>query len=79
MFTPAAKRQYGYYVYPMLEVDRMVGRIEAKADRKKGTLTVDNIWWEPKVKATAARMKKLDAELQRMGRFVGCGDVVWRA
>lgn len=76
MFTPAAKRQYGYYVYPMLEGDRMVGRIEAKADRKQETITVHNIWWEPKVKATAARLKKLDAELERMGRFVGCGEVV---
>ncbi len=75
MFVPAAKRQYGYYVYPMLEGERFVGRIEAKADRKKGILSVENIWWEPGVKATKARVKKLDAELDRIARFVGveCG------
>jgi uncharacterized protein len=78
MFTPAAKRQYGYYVYPILEGERFVGRIEAKADRKKGTLSVDNIWWERGVKASHARQRKLDAELERIGRFVGARDVSWK-
>lgn len=78
MFTPAVKRQYGYYIYPMLEGDRMVGRIEAKADRKKGKIAVENVWWEPKVKATTARLKKLDAELERMGRFISARDVEWK-
>ncbi len=78
MFTPAAKRQYGYYVYPMLEGERFVGRIEAKADRKKGTLSIDNIWWEKGVKATNARRRKLEAELERIGRFVGAKDVDWK-
>ncbi len=77
MFTPAAKRQYGYYIYPMLEGDRMVGRIEAKADRKKGGIAIDNVWWEPKVKPTAARLKKLDSELDRMGRFIDAREIVW--
>ncbi len=78
MFTPAAKRQYGYYIYPMLEGDRFVGRIEVKADRKKGRLVVDNVWWEPGVKPTPARLRKLDAELERMGRFIDARDVRWR-
>ncbi len=78
MFVPAAKRQYGYYVYPMLEGDRFVGRIEAKADRKQGRIQVDNLWWEKGVKATPARLKKLDAELERMGRFVGARDLEWK-
>ena len=73
IFVPAAKRQYGYYVYPILEGDRFVGRIEVKADRKKGVLLVENLWWEKGVKATSARMKKLEAELERMARFVGVG------
>ncbi len=71
IFTPAAKRQYGYYVYPLLEGDRFVGRIEARADRKAGTLKLENVWWEPKVKETTARRAKLEAELERMARFVG--------
>ena len=75
IFVPAAKRQYGYYVYPILEGDRFVGRIEARADRKKGVLTVENLWWEKGVKQTSARVAKLEAELERMARFVGVDGV----
>lgn len=77
IFVPAAKRQYGYYVYPLLEGDRFVGRIEAKADRKAGVLSVENLWWEPGVKETAARRAKLDSELDRMSRFVDVRAVDW--
>ncbi len=79
IFVPAAKRQYGYYVYPLLEGERMVGRIEAKADRKQARITVENLWWEPGVKPTPARRKKLDAELDRIARFIGARDIEWNS
>jgi hypothetical protein len=78
IFVPAAKRQWGYYVYPLLEGDRFVGRIEVKADREKGELSVHNLWHEPGVKWTDARAARLDAELARMARFVGADEVVWQ-
>ena len=77
MFVPAAKRKWGYYVYPLLEGDRFVGRIEIKADRKAGILRVINLWKEPKIKWTPARLAKLDAELARMLRFVGLEQLIW--
>lgn len=77
MFVPAAKRRWGYYVYPLLEGDRMVGRIEVKADRKAGRLTVHNLWPEPGIKWTGPRASKLEAELARLGRFVDAPEVVW--
>ena len=77
MFVPAAKRQWGYYVYPLLEGDRFVGRIEVKADRKAGTLNVLKLWAEPRVKWTEARATKLEAELARLMRFVGLERVNW--
>jgi hypothetical protein len=77
MFVPAAKRKWGYYVYPLLEGDRFVGRIEIKADRKAGTLRVLKLWKEPKVKWTAARAVKLEAELARMLRFIGLEQLIW--
>lgn len=77
IFVPAAKRQYGYYIYPMLEGDRFIGRIEVRADRKQQTLNVENLWWEKGVKETDARLKKLKAELDRMARFVGVSEVVF--
>lgn len=71
VFVPEPKRQYGYYVFPLLEGDRLVGRIDMKADRKAGTLDVKRLWWEPKVRASAGRLEKLEAELARLAKFTG--------
>ncbi|MDD9922200.1 MAG: winged helix DNA-binding domain-containing protein [Boseongicola sp.] len=75
MFVPAAKRIWGYYVFPILEGDRFVGRIEVKADRKASILRVEKLWVEPRVQWTAKRNDKLKAELDRMRRFVGVEQV----
>ena len=50
MYVPAAKREYGYYVLPILHGDRLVGRIEPVFDRKTRELGVKGVWWEPGVK-----------------------------
>ncbi len=47
MYVPAAKREYGYYVLPILHGDRLVGRIEPVFDRKTRQLAVKGLWWEP--------------------------------
>ncbi|OUR78818.1 hypothetical protein A9Q83_06360 [Alphaproteobacteria bacterium 46_93_T64] len=77
IFVPAAKRKWGYYVYPLLEGDRFVGRIEVKADRKAGFLSVENLWQETGVRWTGGRQNKLDAELERLGRFIGVREIKW--
>ncbi|MCK5273535.1 MAG: winged helix DNA-binding domain-containing protein, partial [Alphaproteobacteria bacterium] len=71
VFVPAAKRTYGYYVFPLLEGDRLVGRIDMKCDRRDGVLRVTGLWLEPGIKPTAARRRALDAELDRQRRFAG--------
>jgi len=77
MFVPAAKRKWGYYVFPILEGDRFLGRIEAKADRKTGTLSVTNMWVEPRVIWTASRAGKLDKELARLAKLSECPKISW--
>lgn len=46
VYVPAAKRRWGYYVLPILFGDRIVGRIEPRIDRRKGTMRVIGLWWE---------------------------------
>lgn len=79
MFVPAAKRIWGYYVFPILEGHRFVGRIELKADRKNSVLTVINFWPEERIHWSASRHEKLVSELERMRRFVGVNRVTWIA
>ena len=46
LFTPPAKRRWGWYVLPMLFGDRLVGRIEPRIDRVGGKVEVLGLWWE---------------------------------
>lgn len=78
VFVPEPKRQYGYYVFPLLEGSRVIGRIDMKADRKAATLDVRRLWLEAGVKPSAGRLEKLDAELLRLARFTGVERVVYR-
>ncbi|RVG39212.1 DNA glycosylase AlkZ-like family protein, partial [Sinorhizobium meliloti] len=75
VFVPEPKREYGYYVFPLLEGDRMIGRIDMKADRKRGSLDVRRLWLERGVKPSSGRMEKLMAELDRIARFAGVEEV----
>ena len=75
IFVPAAKRQYGYYVFPLLEGDRFIGRIDMK--HVKGTLRVANIWLEAGVKRGKGRIAALEVELDRHRRFVGAERVTF--
>ena len=69
---PAAKRIWGYYVFPILEGDRLIGRMDAKAYRTESVLRVKAFWPEPGLKTSAARAARLEAEIARMARFADC-------
>ncbi|MVA25998.1 winged helix-turn-helix domain-containing protein [Agrobacterium vitis] len=77
VFVPEPKRQYGYYVFPLLENDRLIGRIDMKANRKAGTLDVKRLWLEPGIRPSTGRLEKLDQELTRLARFTGVEAVVY--
>ena len=53
MYVPKAKREYGYYVLPILRGDRIIGRIEPAFDRKAGVLEVKGVFAEPDAPAGA--------------------------
>jgi uncharacterized protein YcaQ len=77
IFVPAPKRRYGYYVFPILEGNRLIGRIDMKCLRDEGALVVNKIWLEPGFRFSKLRVKKLEAELDRYRRFTGCKRVIW--
>lgn len=60
IYTPAAKRVFGYYSLPILIDDRVVGRIDLKSDRQNRVLRVQSAWSEPDTPPdTAARTAEL--------------------
>jgi uncharacterized protein len=71
VFVPAPRRRYGYYVFPLLDGERLVGRIDMRADRTRGDLVVTALWPEPGCRFGAGRMQRLEAELERLRRFAG--------
>ena len=72
VFVPEPRRKYGYYVFPVLEGDRLIGRIDVKAFRDALTLRVKAFWPEAGVRLGAGRCQRLEAELDRLARFAGC-------
>ena len=74
-FVPAPRRLWGYYVLPVLEGDRLIGRADLRTDRDADRLLLRGLWWEPGVRDTAGRRRALAAELQRLARFVGVATV----
>lgn len=70
-FVPEARRQHGYYVLPILEGERLVGRLDPKVHRGEGRLEVRGLWWEPGVRETKGRKAALEAAFDRLARQVG--------
>ena len=83
IYVPAPKRQYGYYVFPVLEGDRLIGRIDMAADAKTGILAVRKFWPETGVKLGQGRMGKIVSAIERTRRLAGAEVTIfhqdWRA
>lgn len=77
IFVPAPKRKYGYYVFPLLEGDTIIGRIDMKRQGKAGVLHVTGFWPEPGLRLTDARLDRLRTGLQRTAKFSGCETITY--
>jgi hypothetical protein len=69
MYKPAAKRRWGYFALPILHGDRLVGKLDAAADRKAGVLRVNAIHED--VKLTRAVREAVQAELRSLAEWLG--------
>ena len=69
MYKPAAKRRWGYFALPILHYDRLVGKLDAVADRKASVLRVNAIHED--VKFTRPMTKGVQAELENLASWLG--------
>ncbi len=75
IYTPAHKRQYGYYVLPFLHNDRLVARVDLKADRGLSTLRVIGAFGETGING-AMVAQELHSEIERYARWLELGRII---
>ena len=71
IYTPAARRQYGYYNMPILHGDRIIGRVDPKMDRKAGRLVVNAVHLEPGVALDGETRAAVDGAIASLAGFLG--------
>jgi uncharacterized protein YcaQ len=69
MYKPAAKRRWGYFALPILHGDRLVGKLDAAADRKASVLRVNAVHED--VRFTRAIARSVRAELEDLAAWLG--------
>ena len=73
MYKPAAKRRWGYFALPILHQDRLVGKLDATADRKESVLRVAAIHED--VKFTRSTTKAVRAEIEDLAAWLGLASI----
>ncbi|MCK5732438.1 MAG: winged helix DNA-binding domain-containing protein, partial [Tenericutes bacterium] len=71
VYTPVAKRKYGYYVLPILQGSRFIGRIEFEKQRNLEALAIKRIWLEDGIKHNKKLDLKIDQALNRFSKYLG--------
>ena len=77
IYVPPHKREYGYYVMPILHEDRLIGRIDPKMDRKTGILHIQSVHKEPEVHTSADMLRSVRAAIDDLAAFLNAGEVLF--
>ena len=71
IYTPPAKRQYGYYVMPILHGETLIGRVDPKMDRQANRLVINAIHLEPGVELMGATQTAVTNAIESLASFLG--------
>ena len=74
IYAPKASREYGYYVLPVLQGDRLVGRIDPLFDRKGGVLRINAVHWED---GPVDVDVDVDEPVASLAAWLGADEVAW--
>jgi len=77
IYVPAAKRQYGYYVLPILHGDQLIGRLDPKMDWKKGVLTINAIYPEATTPLDEVTGQAVAQTIAQLASFLGATQIVY--
>jgi uncharacterized protein YcaQ len=77
IYTPKAKRQYGYYTMPILHGEQLIGRLDPAMDRKNKLLNVHALHLEPGVEPTAEIGAGIAQSLRSLAEFLGATEIVF--
>jgi uncharacterized protein YcaQ len=75
IYVPKAKRQYGYYVMPILHGDKLIGRLDPKMDRKKMQLQINAVYAEADAPMDAKTGAAIAQSIDNFAAFLGANDI----
>jgi hypothetical protein len=75
IYVPKAKREFGFFVMPVLDGERLVARVDPAFDRKSGILTVNRLHIEPGVRFGTALESRVRSAFEELGAFLGAREV----
>lgn len=77
IYVPKDRRRYGYYSMPVLEGDRLIGRVDPAMDRRAGVLRVNAVHAEPGHERRAEGGRVVAGAVERLAGFLGASDIAY--
>jgi uncharacterized protein YcaQ len=77
IYVPKAKREFGFFVMPVLDGDRLVGRADPAFDRSSKKLTITALHWEPGIRRTKALDRRVRCAIEELGQFLSASEIVF--
>jgi len=77
IYVPKAKREFGFFVMPVLDGDRLVARADPAFDRRSRTLTINALHWEPGTRLAKALERRVRRAIEELGHFLSASEIVF--